>query len=233
MNAKFAGSTQSLLRLPDVVHSRLSMASAEHQCVFVAADAVRERGEARWVELQLHERRPGTRVRAARRVRVGSRLARQQRRGVRVADRHRDPRRDRQLEPVRHVLTRMPGGRPGQRIGRQALIEGEVVARARPVGQEPNRRLIVADVVAVVLEPAVIGCRADRCTPGLASPASAPDSGRFSPAHLRDADAPPARSFPRVRRPLADSCSPDPRGGAEKISAPPPAHQGANTADSA
>ena len=66
MKAKLIGSTQLLLQTPVVVHSSESMVSAAHQWAVVAAEAVGERREPGWVELQFQERGTSARVVAMR-----------------------------------------------------------------------------------------------------------------------------------------------------------------------
>ena len=114
MKAKLTGSSQYVLHCAKpVVHSRLSMVSAAHQCVSSQLALSTNGGVARRVKLHLHERRAAAALRgcarcseAARRVRVGVGRARRLRVGVRVADGHREPRRRGELEPVRDVAAR-------------------------------------------------------------------------------------------------------------------------------
>ena len=121
----------------------------------VAADLVGEGREAGRVELQLHERRarrPGT-CRAARSRRSAACTAAAASE-LRVAEVRRDPGGDGQLEAVRRRRVRGgarsagPCGSTGSRS-----IPGESLPEPGRDGEEPQRRLVVADVVAVVLEP--------------------------------------------------------------------------------
>src|SRR5439155_23809954 len=69
----------------------------------VAADVVEERRLSRWIELHLEEGAPAALAAAVRGVGVALRLTRRLRVGVLVAERHTEPGRNRQLEPMRHI----------------------------------------------------------------------------------------------------------------------------------
>ena len=108
----------------------------------VAAGGVGERGEARRVELQLHEARAAAGVLAVRCVRVGPGGTRQQRRRVRVADgRWRTTARRSARTSASHRGRGCTVG-SGRRVPGQGLGDREVVAGAggRTTRSEPRAR---------------------------------------------------------------------------------------------
>ena len=118
----------------------------------VTADAVSEGRETGRVELQLHKGRPGAWETAARRVGIRARGTWQQRRRIRVAHVDGEPRGDRELEPVGDIPARVRHRRPCLRIHRQPFGERDIAPGTGPSRDEPDGRLVVADVVPIVGE---------------------------------------------------------------------------------
>src|SRR6185437_8169411 len=108
-----------------------------------AARGVEERREPRWVELQLHERRPRIGWRVQPRVGVTERGASVLRVGLRVADGQAEPWRHAQLAVVRDAAG--GGGGPG-RVPRQLHAVAHRVAGTRLAGDELDARLVMSDV---------------------------------------------------------------------------------------
>ncbi len=117
----------------------------------VAAHAVQPGCQPGRVELELHEGRARVGRQPGAGVRVAVRGARVLRVGLRVAHRQPEPRRDAQLG-VRDDLAVV--GRPPGRVFRQPHEVGHRVARVSRGRDELHARLVMADVVAVVLETA-------------------------------------------------------------------------------
>ncbi len=131
----------------------------------VAAEVVGERSEAGRIELDFEEGAAATvdveGGRVLRRVRIAVRLTGGLRIRERIAKGHAEPRCRRQLEPVGQVATWGCDRRRGSRIHRQLLRPGDIVCRAGHSREEADAGLVVADVMAVVIEArrfAVVEC---------------------------------------------------------------------------
>ena len=173
MKAKLTGSTQAGLGCVVGVHSRLSMVSAAHQCVSSQLSLSTKGGVARRVELHLHERRAsagrGHAIGASQvgALRVRLRACRAPGEGIGVAQGHGEPRR---RVSSNQFETSWPGSASvGAAVGsRPRFSSRSRCRRSRGCWTGSRVRLVVADVVAVVVEPAAPGAldghRGCRCT---------------------------------------------------------------------